>query len=434
MTVVATRHGPLLNTVITDLKDSPPTALAWTLLQPNYQVADFLPLDTASNWAQFQQAASSLPISLNFVYADVQGNIGYQMSGLLPIRATENHILPVNGADAQYDWSGYVARQRLPTLFNPASHMIVVANNQIVPDSDELYVTNYWDEGYRAKRISDLLGQPGALSSADFARIQADVYSIPAATLTNYLLAAGRNSRDADVITAVKLLQHWNATVTSGSVAASIYELSSNFLQRQIGEKLLGKELYNSYQDNTDITMQITFLIASIQHPQMALFGSASSDVAASRDNVIQSALKAAVCQLRAQYGSDQQQWQWGHLHQANFSSPLADVGPLSFIFSIPALERPGDDTTVDIGGDDNATADPSSYDQVTVSSMREIIDLAHIDASLWVITTGESGQPFSSHYDDLSILWNQNTYQHMLFSRISRERLSYDYLRLLPG
>jgi penicillin amidase len=88
----------------------------------------------------------------------------------------------------------------------------------------------------------------------------------------------------------------------------------------------------------------------------------------------------------------------------------------------------------MDIGGDDNATADPPGYDQVTVSSMREIIDLAHIDTSLWVITTGESGQPFSSHYDDLSVLWNQNTYQRMLFSRISRERLSYDYLRLLPG
>jgi penicillin amidase len=395
---------------------------------------DFLPLDAASNWTQFQQASSSLPISLNFVYADVQGNIGYQMSGLLPIRATENRTLPVNGADARYDWSGYVARQRLPTLFNPASHMIVVANNQIIPDSDGLYVTNYWDEGYRARRISDLLGQQGALSSADFARIQADVYSIPAATLTDYLLAAGRNSRDAYVMTAVKLLQGWNATVTSGSVAASIYEISSNFLLRQIGEKLLGKELYNSYQDNTDITTQITFLIASIQHPQAALFGSASSNVAANRDSVIQSALKAAVHQLRTQYGNDQQQWQWGHLHQAKFSSPLADVGPLSLIFSIPALERPGDDTTVDIGGDDNATADPPGYDQMTVSSMREIIDLAHIDTSLWVITTGESGQPFSSHYDDLSVLWNQNTYQRMLFSRISRERLSYDYLRLLPG
>src|SRR6202043_1894524 len=96
-------------------------------------------------------------------------------------------------------------------------------------------------------------------------------------------------------------------TITSGSVAASIYELSSNFLLRQIGEEVLGKDLYNRYQDNTDITMQITFLIASIQHPQAALFGSASSDVAASRDSVIQNALKAAVRQLRAQYGSDQQ-------------------------------------------------------------------------------------------------------------------------------
>jgi len=77
---------------------------------------------------------------------------------------------------------------------------------------------------------------------------------------------------------------------------------------------------------------------------------------------------KAAVCQLRAQYGSDQQQWQWGHLHQA-ILVPTSRLGPLSFHFLVPSLERPGDDTTVDIGGDDNADADPSSYDQVTVSS-----------------------------------------------------------------
>jgi penicillin amidase len=433
ITVTSTRHGPLLNSVVGDLKDVMPIALKWTLLQPEYQLSNFLQLDAASNWPQFQEALTTFSMCLNFVYADVQGNIGYQMSGLLPIRENANHVLPVNGADSHYEWHGYVPQQRLPTLFNPASHEIVVANNQIVPQNSSLYVTAYWDQGYRARRITDLLAEHTLLSRADFAHIQADVYSIPAALLTPYLIAAGRSSHDANVAMATNLLQHWNDKVTSDSVAASIYEVTTSILLRQIGEGLLGKSLYNLYQENTDTTDLLTFLINAMQYPQASIFGSRQSSAAAGRDALIRAALSTAVHQLQIQYSINPQQWQWGHLHQARFLHPLADVGPLSLIFGTPSLQRPGDDTTIDIGGNDGAAADPPIYSQMTVASMREIIDLAHFDDSLWVITTGESGQPLSLHYDDLNLLWNQDEYQQMIFSKLGEKTPSSDYLQLLP-
>jgi len=417
ITVRSTTHGPLLNSVVGDLASYPAVALKWTALQPGYTFAGFFQLDFARNWYEFIGALEHISISQNFVYADMGGNIGYRTSGVLPIRAGANELLPVPGATGANEWLGYVSQSRMPTLYDPPTHIIATANNQIVPTNYPVYVTNTWDQGYRARRIVDLLLAKPKLSSQDFAAIQADVYAEPSGQIDPVLIAVGQLS-GGDAATAAHILSGWNGQMTRGSVAAAIYEEASGYILRDTLEPLLGKKLYGIYESNYSPAGLFSVLVSLLNAPTAPFFGATNpSDAPAARNTVVEKALNQAVSDLRARFGSDSSQWQWGLLHQATFAHPLASVTPLNLVFGVAPVQRPGDGVTVSVGGDDNFAADPPTYEQDTVSSMRQIIDMSNLDNSVWVTTTGESGQPFSNHYKDLVPLWDQNKYQQMEFS-----------------
>ncbi len=431
ITVASTLHGPLLNSVVNDLKGDAPLALKWTLLQPEYTVTGFFQLDLATNWTQFVAGLKNISISQNFVYADVQGNIGYRMSGLLPIRPYDNSLVPVDGSTSANEWKGYVPQADMPMLFNPPTHMIVTANNQIVPTHYPIYVTQYWDYGYRAQRIQSLLQAKPRLSSTDFERIQADVYSLPAEKITPYLISAGKNA-SGNAALGSTLLQGWNYTVGKDSSAAAVYEVIVSTLLREMLEPLLGKDTYMMYSANFSSSGLFALIINTFSKPTSPFFGiTGTSKPDAARDATIAHAMSDAIGQLRTQFGPDTRQWNWGKIHEAHFDHPLSSVYPLNLVFGAQAIERPGDTETINIGGDDNFASYTPNYDQRTVSSMREIIDLANFDTSLWIITTGESGQPFSEHYNDLTALWDQNRYQSMKSSVDMRNAAS--TLQLLP-
>ncbi len=433
-TVTSTVHGPLLNSVVDDLNHSAPVALKWAALQPQADFSGFFQLDFATNWQEFNAAINHISVGQNFIYADIRGNIGYRMSGLLPLRSADNDNLPVDGSTSAHEWHGYVPQTEMPSLYNPPTHIIVTANNQIVPASYPVYVTSLWDQGYRARRITDLLLPQPQLSIADYEKIQADVFSVPAAQLTPFFVAAAAGKR-GDVGLAGKLLQNWDFTMSSEGSAAAVFETTVGNLLRNLLEPLLGKTVYNIYAANIIESNLFLVLITLLNHPQSPFFtGASGSDLQLARDSAIDRAIQSAVSQLRVQLGNDPAQWQWGQLHQAHFDHPLAGVFPFNYLFGVAPVNRAGDSATINTGGNGGFLADPPDYSQQVVSSMREIIDLGDLDNSLWVITTGESGQPFSAHYSDLIALWNQNQYQPMTFSRQAENRAARDELLLEPG
>jgi penicillin amidase len=410
ITVAATGHGPLLNGVVGDLKHSAPVALKWTALQPGYTFRGFFLLNLAHDWTEFNKALDDISISQNFVYADTQGNIGYRMSGLLPLRSRENDTLPVDGSTSSHDWHGYVPQDQMPRVFNPTTHVIVTANNRIVDDGVDIYVTADWDYGYRARRISDLLQGATKLTPADFARIQNDVYSIPAAKLAPRFATVG-TTLSGDAVQAARILGSWDFGMTRDSAAAAIYEVTAGTLAREVLEPVLGKDLYSVYRDNFAPSGLYTVLMNVLADPQPPFFATPTA-----RDAAIGRALGDAMASLRAQLGPDPASWRWGPLHRAHFQHPLATVRPLNLLFDLPALDRPGDSTTVNAAGAGAFSADPPSYNQASGPSMREIVDLGTFDNSLWVTTTGESGQPRSAHYSDLMPLWDAGRYQPMRY------------------
>jgi penicillin amidase len=427
LTIRSTGHGPLLNDVVGDLKKLPPLALKWTALQPGYSFRGFFELAFARNWQEFLQALSHISISQNFVYADIAGNIGYRMSGVLPIRAPVNGLLPVKGDSSAYEWQGYVPQDQMPTLFNPPTHIIATANQQIVPTVYPVYVTSDWDQGYRARRILDLLSASNKLTPQDFTRIQNDVYSTPAAKLTPVFVAAGA-AAGGDAATAANQLRGWDFNMTRDSAAAAVFEVTTGTLMRELLEPKLGKDVYSFYQDNYSPSGKFSVLIGLLGQPRAPFFNNAGA-----RDAAIARAMSDAVHELRTRLGPDISKWRWGALHRAYFAHPLASVPMFGRIFDLAPVERPGDGATINVGGSGDITADPADYAQHTVPSMRQIIDLANFDDSLWVTTTGESGQPFTGHYSDLLPLWDSGRYQSMAFSSRAVAQAGKQLLLLRP-
>jgi penicillin G amidase len=430
LTVRATNHGPIINSVIDSLHSvTTPIALEWTALQPQYTFAGFFELGAAQNWQQFLSALQDISISQNFVYADTSGNIGYHLSGWLPIRPAGNALLPVDGTTSANDWTGRVPFEKMPALFNPPSGIILTANNQLAAPGYPWYITDYYDVGYRAKRIEQLLTAKPVLSVADIERIQNDTVSVTAQELAPYYInaASGEATPSTGTRDALALLKNWDGDMTRQSAAAAFYEATSAHLVKDLAGHVLSASVYKTWTGSLDAATQFQFLRDTFVIPAPPLLNGP-----AARDAAIVRAENEAASDLAKFFGtSATSSWQWGAVHQANFDHPLASVSLLKPIFPNQSVARPGDSTTVNVGGAGNfANFD---YAQDTVASMREIIPLGSMDSALFVTTTGESGLPWDPHNFDLLPLWNAGRYQTEPYTQSGVQSVAVETLTITP-
>ena len=175
-----THHGPILNEVEEGINDV--LAVRWVAHEPTKAVKALYLLDQAQNFDDFRAALEHWAIApQNFIYADVDGNIGYQTPGWVPIRPNDDGLAPKPGWTGEHEWEGWIPYDEMPTLYNPDSGYIVTANNAVV-DADYPYqLSLYWNDGDRAQRITDLIEAAiadGDVTAQDLAEIQFDSYSL----------------------------------------------------------------------------------------------------------------------------------------------------------------------------------------------------------------------------------------------------------------
>ena len=180
ITVRSTRHGPVISESYGPLKNEDTNndpkfvpfkeragvelpepyaiALKWTALAPSTPFRAIWGFNRAQNWDDFREAARNFHVpAQNLLYADVDGNIGYQMPGDIPMRRNGDGTLPVPGWTDEYEWTGFIPFEDLPYTFNPPEGYIVTANNRCQPWDYPYLITRDWDYGFRALRIVDML-------------------------------------------------------------------------------------------------------------------------------------------------------------------------------------------------------------------------------------------------------------------------------------
>ncbi|MBV8933736.1 MAG: penicillin acylase family protein, partial [Kutzneria sp.] len=231
LTVNTTDDGPLITDVIAGagdtLKDSGANAVAlrWTALDPGRTADALFALDTAHDWASFRAALRTFQVpGQNLVYADTDGNIGYQATGTVPVRARGDGRWPVPGWTGEYAWTSTIPYDELPSVFNPAEGYIVTANDAVVdPQRYPLLLTEDWSYGYRSQRILDQLREAvgaGKVDADAMARIQGDTHNPVAEALVPALLKAGVTG---DATKALDLLRGWDFSQDKDSAAAAYF-------------------------------------------------------------------------------------------------------------------------------------------------------------------------------------------------------------------
>jgi penicillin amidase len=401
-TVRTTCHGPIISPLISQQSGGRAIALRWTALDSGALRFAFLNLDRAQNWEQFTRALRDWAgPEQNFVYADVDGNIGYYAPARIPIRNQGDGSVPVPGDTGEYDWIGYVPFERLPHAYNPASGIIATANGRVVPDGYPVFITHQWDAPYRTARIFHLLEQPGKrFTVSDMMGVQTDIHALDDEWLAAQLVAAGDRHppETADAQYALGTLRSWDGEAQADSPATLVCEVTSELLLQRILTPKLGNGLlgYNW-------PMRYVFL-ANVVDGRLARWlppGDADFDV-----TLIKS-LEEAVRQIPLLVGShDHAAWRWGDTIPLTFHHPLGGASPLlARLFDVGRFPQAGTARTVKATTSDHGP------------SMRIVDDLSDLDNSVQVITLGESGQVFSPYYRDQFETWYSGGNLPMLFS-----------------
>lgn len=397
-----TRFGPMVDEIFGVPE---PVALRWAAAEPNRNFESLMLLNKASNWDEFQAAVADFDLAAqNFVYADTDGNIGYIMSGRVPLRV-EGHdgTLPVDGTTAAYDWQGFADPMDNPRLFNPDAGMIVTANNAVLAPDDFPTVINLdWAYGYRAARITTLLQATALHTLETFAAIQFDNYDSGAAIVIPALAAADLG--DERLNEAAAWLAEWDGQNGADSPQAALFNVFwDRFLPLVFDEVPIYEESFSMYR--------LSLMVGQPDHPVWANAELGIDDP----DTLMALALGDALDWMGATYGTDREAWRWGTLHVAHFlAAPLGQLPqgldpaldqllPLIFNLFNREIETSGGGEIINATG---WSVDSGTFDVETLPSMRMILDFSDFDQSRLVHTTGQSGNPSSLHYADLLPLW----------------------------
>jgi penicillin amidase len=428
LNVLATQHGPIVNQVIGDLAFAEPLALRWTALEGNRIFHSVMLLNLATNWEEFRQALSYWDApSQNFVYADVEGNIGYQSPGKIPIRAPGHQgLLPVPGWTGEYEWQGYIPFDELPGVLNPPTGFVATANNKVVPDNYPYHLAYYWSSGFRAQRITDLLTADISVTIEDMRDIHAQTYSLPAEALRPYLLAI--EPKDELQARALDLVKAWDLYLEADRTGASVYQTWYWFLVQNTFRDELGDELLSSYQNSYHLLTMLD-LMPQADSPW---FDDKTTPQIETRDDIIRRSLGDAVAWLSDRYGGDPEKWEWGRLHTKTFAhQPLGQsgIGLLEGLFNSDTIPARGDNYTVDAASFDHS----QPFAMGSGVSQRYIADLSDLDNSRIIHTTGQSGHLFHRHREDFIPLWQSVEYHPMLHSREAVDSKAEATLTLTP-
>jgi penicillin G amidase len=421
--VQITRHGPIMNAVQSSIQsNSQPLALQWTALGKSPILGAVLKYDRAQNWQEFRAALRDFNTpAQNFVYADIDGNIGYQIPGLWPIRAKGDGLLPVPGWTGEYDWKGFVPFEQLPSVYNPTTGFIATANQRPVPNTPQLYLGEEFDPGWRAERITQLLQAKPQLSLQDLGAIQNDVLTIPGKEFASYL--GKLSDSDPKLGEAIRRIRDWDGRLTTDSVAGALYKVTYQNVLENMFKQRLGN-VYEYYADEPRFHMP--YLLNLLKDPTNEWWGTGG------RDAMLQKALGQAIDYLSGQFGSNQNDWRWGRLHTISFpENPIGSAVPfpLNALLNLKTMERGGDASTVAAASYDFN----EPYKQTAGQSFRSLMNLANFDDSLIVNTVGQSGQPFSKHYGDNLDDWNGGRWHSFPFSSGAVDQQKDEVLTLTP-
>ncbi len=424
--IFSTHHGPLIdgvhpfNTVYKDEKIIPSKiSMRWLGSECSDELHAFFEINKAKNFEQFRQAFKSYSVpGQNFIYADINNNIGYVFGGRLPVRTGNNMQYVFDGTTTSNDWQTILNVTELPYVYNPQTNNIASANNKTL-NNFKYPISNIWEPASRFERITELLNSKEKQTINDFKHYQNDVTSPYARELTPYILAAFNDVkiRDKNLKLSLDLLKKWNYEFDKQSQIPSIYVYFLKYFMKNIFLDEMGADLFNEYVlvENVPYRKILDFM----KNPSNSWIDNIKTKERETLNEVIRKSFVDGLSMLEKSYGKNLKDWQWGRIHtvtfehqfsgQSSFIDPYINIGPFNIggdgttlfnteypfhesLEGVPLLEHKG-------------------FECIIGPSMRYIFDFAKADEFYIILPTGQSGNVLSEHYRDMTQSWLNGRY-----------------------
>ena len=397
-----TRHGPVVyeDTV---LHKAWAVRCAWLEPGGSPYLAS-LRMDQAKSWEEFRAACnySHIP-GENMVWADADGNIGWQAVGIAPLRTNFSGMVPVPG-NGDYEWEGYLPIVEKPHSVNPASGFIATANQNVTPEDYTRWdaIGYSWSDPFRGDRVEEVLTEGRELDMAAMKTLQTDYVALPARRLLPYLENLSLKGREKE---AYAYFDGWDFTLNPSSVPAAIYVAWENAIKDRAHRDFVPDEAKAYIQG-----LQLERILQWVDDPEEMFGGGAR------RDQFLKQAFADAVSELTARLGEDMEKWKYGQdaMKHIEIKHPLSTAvsDSLRQHLDLRSLPRGGNGYTPGSTG--------NNYNQSSGASFRVIIPVGDWDNALGSNSPGQSGDPESPYYKNLYEMWAQDRYFPLLYSRDS--------------
>ena len=415
--VKETQHGPIMNGVLDGIKGAKPVAMSWIFTQQENKMLEAVySLSHSKNLDDFRKGVSLISApGLNIMYGDAKGNIAWNTSGkLYKIDKSVNPNFILNGTNGIDDKKEFLDFSKNPHAINPTWNYVYSANNQPEPVDGYLYPGYYLPQD-RAKRISGLLEPKNNWTKEDVEKmINDNTSSVSTDIVANLVLTLDQKSLSNNEKEALSIIKKWNGSNNLKDIAPTIYNKWIYLYLKNTFEDELGEVDFKMLM-NTHIIKQV---IAAQSKNENSVWwdNTTTKKIKETRTDILNKSFHEAISALENQLGKEVGVWTWDKVHTLEHQHPLGKVAAFRKIFNVGPFEVSGSNEVIN-----NLMFDFTDSGYYTVKggpSTRRVIDFSDIENSMSILPTGQSGNPFSQHYNDQAEMYNSGKFRKMKLNK----------------
>lgn len=417
LTVKSTRHGPVMNGLLERLKSKNPIAMSWIFTQQPILILDAVyGLSHAKSKDDFKKAVQLVASpGLNVMYGDAKGNVAWWATGTLyKHNKGVNSFLILDGSSGKDDIAEYLDFSKNPSAENPKWGYVYSANNQPEAVDGYLYPGYYLPED-RAGRIMKLLDAKSDWNKEDISKMIYDNTSSVAEAAAQNLISISKftllNNTEKD---AVAVLKSWKGTHNIEDLGATIYNKWIYLYMKNTFEDEMGSDNFNLFLGTSTGKQVIARQI--VNENSVWWDNVKTKNIKETRDEIVSKSFYEAIAALKKQFGDSVSDWNWGKAHTVEHEHPLGKVAALRKLFNVGPFNSPGSNEVINnlfFGYNDEG-----KYYTKGGPSTRRVVDFSDIENSWSILPTGQSGNPFSKHYDDQAEMYNAGKFRKMKLNK----------------
>ena len=427
VTIRSTRRGPVVSDVFPGLETERVLTLRWA---PFETMGPRIGLQNgmfATSAREFRDILADVNlIMLNFVFADVDGNIGWVSSGRVPVRRPASGTVPFDAASGKDNWTGWIPFDQMPQVMNPKRGWVGTCNHKTVTRDYPYYLSSYFASSYRYDRLRSLLDGASVTSARDHWAYQQDTYNTMAARMAPVF--AGILKQNPDTRDIALRLEAWDFKDDPDAVAPTIFQETYRQLALMTFQDELGPELTRVMLKSWYFWQErFQRMVLEEKDPWFD-----DQETPAKKESMADLVVRAGLAareSLSERFGADPDSWTWGRGHRIEFTSPIRRTGFGKRLMGGGAHPYPGSGETLYRG----IYRFDKPFDVTVSAALRMVVDFADPDRIMAILPGGASGRVFHPHYKDQLETFVSGEPAYWWFSDRAIEEHTEHVLRLNP-